>query len=141
LQGNDDFQDNEDRDSQLWEKGASNILLSCPISNPFKSKYQAQPAWLLSSHDLKNNPPQLHCEDLSIHILNQGHEPACVLTIRQIDDEGGGGSSISKSSHSKIEEDSKKGVLGRILTGIRGKIVKVSALDAFSLFSHPLSCL
>lgn len=120
-----------EEEESLWEKKRSNILLPLPISNRSKSKYQAQPTWLLSSSDLKQHPPQLHFENLSIHILNQGHEPACVVTIRKIDDETSqpvAAKAIHKTnSNAQIEEDSKKGILGRILTGIRGKIVKVSS--------------
>jgi hypothetical protein len=126
LYGNDEFLDLEEQET-IWEKDPSNILLPAPASNHLKSKYQAQPTWLLSSSDLKKHPPKLHCEDLSIHILNQGHEPACVVTIRQIDDETTQ-PTVSKGASSSIAEESKKGILGRILTGIRGKIVKVSGV-------------
>lgn len=121
----------------LWEKNRSNILLPSAVSDRSKSKYQAQPTWLLSSSDLKEHPPQLHFEDLSIHILNQGHEPACVVTIRQIDDETSQ-PHVAKITQSNIEEDSKKGILGRIITGIRGKIVKVIHYNLLSLLYQNL---
>ena len=110
-----------------WKNNQSNILFPAPLIHRNKSKYQAEPTWLLSNSDLKHHPPKVRCEDLSIHILHQGHEPSAVVTIRQIDDE----SSCYSSSHiskigSTIDEDSKKGILGRLLTGIRGKIVKVN---------------
>jgi hypothetical protein len=124
----------------IWQKDQSNILLPAPASSHLKSKYQAQPTWLLSSSDLKQHPPKLHCEDLSIHILNQGHEPACVVTIRQIDDETTH-PMVSKGTPSSILEESKRGVLGRILTGIRGKIVKVSpSLPLCYPYLTSLSC-
>lgn len=113
----------------LWKKNPQNMLLPAPLTHRNKSKYQAEPSWLLSSSDIKKRPPKIRCEDLSIHILNQGHEPAAIVTIRQIDDESVCHSSPNVSKlGSTIAEDSKKGILGRILVGIRGKIVKVFIL-------------
>lgn len=71
--------------------------------------------------DLRKHSPRLKFDDLSIHIISQGHEPCCVLTIREIDPE-----LINKAQKkTSILEDSKTGVLGRIITGLRRKIIKV----------------
>lgn len=121
----------------IWKKNPTNILLPAPIIHRNKSKYQAQPSWLLSNSDLRKRPPKLRCEDLSIHILHQGHDPSAVITIRQIDDESSCYSSPNISKlNSTIVEDSKKGILGRILTGIRSKIIKVSYYNYIILFLY-----
>lgn len=98
-----------------------NLLSNTPVPPRTLSKWKTDPTWLLSLSDLKRHIPKLKYEDLSIHLLSQGHEPACVVTIREIDPE------ILARSNKKtsILEDSKTGVLGRIMTGIRMKIVKV----------------
>ena len=117
-----------------------NLLSSTPVPTRRVSKWKSDPTWLLSIGDMKKNPPKLNYEDLSIHLLSQGHEPSGVLTIREIDHEilGRG---LKKTS---ILEDSKTGVLGRIITGLRMKIVKVSSfriifllLSLYYLFCSP----
>jgi hypothetical protein len=103
------------------KKPAVNLLTPSPLPARTISKYKSAPTWLLSQGELRKHSPRLKFEDLSIHLISQGHDPSCVLTIREIDPEH-----VDKSKKkTSILEDSKTGVLGRIITGLRIKIMKV----------------
>lgn len=103
-------------------KPTVNLLSPSPLPPRTISKYKSAPTWLLSQSELRKHSPGLKFEDLSIHLISQGHDPSCVLTIREIDAER-----VSKSKKkTSILEDSKTGVLGRIITGLRIKIIRVA---------------
>lgn len=124
----DDTKDEDDEDDEPIgpiDKVNGNILLPAPLSRHRQSKYASEPAWLISGSELKKRAPKLQFNDLSLHILNQGHGPSSVLTIREIDNEKESGSASRKNPSDTIVEDSKCGIIGRILTGIRICILKV----------------
>jgi hypothetical protein len=101
-------------------KATFNLLVSSPLPTRQASKYKSAPTWLMSLSDLRKHAPKLKFEDISLHLISQGNDPSCLLTIREIDPE-----LVDKTKRTSILEDSKTGVLGRIVTGLRIKIMKV----------------
>jgi hypothetical protein len=84
----------------------------------------------------------LQFNDLGLHLLNQGHGTSSLITIREIDSEKevSSSSSSSSSNHHKrekdddtdtntIAQDSKCGIIGRILTNVRISILKNLSRD------------
>ncbi len=84
---------------------------------------------LLSRDTMKKRIPKIREDLFSIHIMDQGFGAKSLLTIRKIDEEGDqmninkGTKGLSSSQRSKI------GTLGRILTGIWGKLHIVMKKD------------
>jgi hypothetical protein len=120
---NDDDDDDEGGDDFTPIKKVARDLLS-PLERVNRgASRSSEPTWLLAANKLKKYPPKIEFQDLSIHIMNHGHGPCSVITIREIDAE------TDHKKGSKVPEDifslSKRGVLGRILTGVRIKILEV----------------
>ena len=115
------------------DKVSANILLPAPPLRHRHIKWKTNPTWLISGSELKHKPPKLQFHDLSLHLLNQGHGPAALVTIREIDNESEayGATNKKKKSDNTLIEDSKCGIIGRILTGIRICILKVINLINF----------
>ena len=67
-------------------------------------------------------------DTVSIHLLSQGCEPACCLTIREIDNEEEAkqqSSSLKRLENTNLQVESKRGVTGRLVTSIRIKMLQV----------------
>lgn len=108
------------------DKVSANILLPAPPLKHRQSKWRNDPTWLISGSDLKKRTPKLQFNDLSLHLLDQGHGPSALITIREIDNEKEAyGANQKKKLSSSLLEDSKCGIIGRILTGVRACILKV----------------
>ena len=84
----------------------------------------SHPDWLTSASDLKASPPQLQTQTISLSILDQGYGTIGVVSIHELEDEK---RKKDKSRKYTMEELSRCGILGRILSGIRKKIFKVMA--------------
>lgn len=108
----------EDEDSKSIFKD-DDLRNSKGLPLPKYTQRSMEPTWLLSSNDLKKSPPNLKYDTLSIHILNQGFGPASIITFREIDDEG------NTDAKRNLEQKSRTGVIGRILSGMRRKIFDV----------------
>mmetsp|Transcript_13380 Transcript_13380/g.13877 ORF Transcript_13380/g.13877 Transcript_13380/m.13877 type:complete len:932 (-) Transcript_13380:194-2989(-) len=107
------------------DKVSANILLPAPPLKHRQSKWRNDPTWLISGSDLKKRTPKLQFNDLSLHLLDQGHGPSALITIREIDNEKEAyGANQKKKLSSSLLEDSKCGIIGRILTGVRACILK-----------------
>jgi hypothetical protein len=117
------------------EKINFDLLSPTPVPARRASKFKFEPTWLLSTSDLRKRPPKLKYEDLSIHILTQGHGASCVLTIREIDPE----TQQRGPKKTSILEDTKTGVLGRIVTGVRIKLMKNLASEGIVAIAGELT--
>ena len=100
------------------------ILRPAPLPGSGHSKWVSEPSWLLSSSEIKKKPTRMQFDTVSVHLLNQGHGPCCTVTIREIDEEDNASPNVSKKEES-IVENSKKGIIGRIITGMRLKLLEV----------------
>lgn len=78
------------------------------------------PVWLLSSSAVIKNPPQMHFDSLGMHILDYGFGPHALVTVRELDDE--------MQPHHTLEQQSRTGVLGRIVAGAWSKVAEVCRL-------------
>jgi hypothetical protein len=94
---------------------------SIPVSAP-RSPNEYAADWLLSTSDLKKLKPELETASLSASILDQGFGPIATITIRQIEAEEG--QDFKKLS---LDAQSRVGVLGRILAGVRRRAFDVIA--------------
>jgi hypothetical protein len=91
-----------------------------------RTGYDYPPTWLRSNTQLQGTPPQIEMDTLSMHILDQGYGANALLTVRQIDGE--------KQKSFTLEQQSRAGVLGRIISGVWVKLAEVRhVLDAFKL--------
>lgn len=96
----------------LATKGGVPIATSTRTAEP--------PVWLLSSSALVKNPPQMRFDTLGMHILDYGFGPHALVTVHALDDE--------MSPHHTLEQQSRTGVLGRIVAGVWSKVAEVSTL-------------
>ncbi|CAE7553490.1 unnamed protein product, partial [Symbiodinium microadriaticum] len=103
---------------------AMNILKVAPLSPHSESKWHSEPSWLLSSSEIKKRPAKMQFDTMSLHILDQGHGPCCLVTIREIDDEEEAYPAGLHKAEAPIQQNSKKGIIGRIVTGIRTKLLE-----------------
>lgn len=141
--GEDDEDDDEDDDQPLPESpgkryqvvdeeaderpGSSHTIFSSrgggvPIRH--RAGYIHQPTWLRSNSQLYTLPPQVAVDSLGLHILDQGYGSHTLLTVRQIDSE--------KQKKFTLEQQSRAGVLGRIISGVWVKLAEVSLLEYFN---------
>lgn len=102
--------------------------MSAPLSPHSESKWRSEPAWLLSASEVKKRPAKMQFDTMSLHILNQGHGPCSLVTIREIDAEEEAYPAGVHKKEEPILENSRKGIIGRIVTGIRAKLLLVSPL-------------
>jgi hypothetical protein len=129
LEGDgDDFEDEDepsaDSHAASTPGAGMNILTVAPLPQQSPSSYRSEPTWLLSASEIKKRPARLQFDTVSLHILNQGHGPACLVTIREIDEEEE--VAVNHKKDAPLLETSKKGIIGRIVTGTRIKILKVT---------------
>ncbi len=82
-------------------------------------RHATAPTWIRSNTQLMKHRPSLKLDTLSMHVMDHGGGPNCLITIRAIDDE-------KQSSKFSLEEKSRCGVLGRILDSIWTKLLVVS---------------
>jgi hypothetical protein len=79
------------------------------------------PVWLLGSSALLKTPPQMRFDSLGMHILDYGFGPHALLTVRELDDE-------MQPGHT-LEQKSRTGVLGRIVSGVWAKLAEVCIMQ------------
>lgn len=107
-------------------------MLPAPSSGR-QAKWKTEPTWLIAGNELKKRPPRLQFDDLGLHLLNQGHGTSSLITIREIDDEKDekevATANNKKNDFETILQDSKCGIIGRILTNIRICILKNLSRD------------
>lgn len=104
---------NNDRKSQL-------LRLAQGISLPKQEIFhRMSPSWVLPTPEMRSYPPMLDFTSLSIHILDHGFGACCLISVRQIDDEG--------YPTRTLEEKSMTGCLGRLVGGIWRKLFEVIA--------------
>ena len=104
---------------------------------PRQRAYDTSPRWLMSGTEIKRNPADVLFDSVGVHIMNYGHDNAgCCLTIREIDSESKHRKVSAADALQKVAADqtaarkmihgfAKKGVIGRIITGIRIKMLQV----------------
>ena len=80
--------------------------------------YTSIPTWLQSISHIHKYPTQLQMDSMSMHILDQGFGGHTLLTIRQIDSEG-------RQKYRTKEQQSRSGVLGRMISGVWIKLAQV----------------
>ena len=90
-----------------------------------RNRWRSAPTWLLSKGELKEQPTRLQFNNLSLSILNHGHGAYACVTVRETDDESAGLPKGTKSKYDGIAEFSKGGVIGRLITGLRIKLLEV----------------
>lgn len=115
-----------------------------PNAGPSRSAFSASPSWLMSGSEIKKNPANTMFYTLGIHLMSYGHDTAgCCLTIREIDGETGHSkhnvsdllqkaNSDPNAAKALIHAFAKKGVLGRLVTGVRIKMMQVLYLSISS---------
>jgi hypothetical protein len=81
-------------------------------------RYDYPPTWLKSNAQLQRNPPLVRMHTMSMHVLDHGYGANALLTVREIDDE--------KHKGFTLEQQSRAGVLGRIVSGVWVKIAEVT---------------
>ena len=91
----------------------------------------------MSATEIKKNPANIMFYTLGIHLMNYGHDVAgCCLTIREIDSELARGKESAadllqkenkeaNAAKTMIHGFAKKGVIGRLITGVRIKMLQV----------------
>jgi hypothetical protein len=84
------------------------------------------PSWLQSVAQIHKHPAQVHLHSLSIHILDQGFGAHTLLTVREIDPEN--------QKRFTLEQRSRAGVLGRIISGVWVKLTQVTLICFFTPF-------
>ena len=116
------------------------VFMQSPLPHrPSRAPSSSPPTWLMSSAEIKKNPAQIVFSTLGIHLMNHGHDVSCCcLTIREIDSElkhsKHNASDILMKHHDDknkalaiIHSFAKRGIIGRLLTGIRIKMLQVSS--------------
>lgn len=81
----------------------------------------SNPQWLQPSSQISLRTPTLQYEKLSLSVLDQSYGPYTLVTIRQINTEGNSGLTM--------EQASRIGAIGRILSGMWIKLYQVCALE------------
>jgi hypothetical protein len=81
--------------------------------------YTDTPTWLQATSHLRKHPAQVHMDTMSFHLLDQGFGTHTLLTVRQLDNE--------KQRKLTLEQQSRAGVLGRIVSGVWVKLAQVHA--------------
>jgi hypothetical protein len=120
--------DEEEDDAAAGAHNAGIELLKSDTKNIFQARgagvahrravaYDNPPTWLKSNTQLLNDPPQMRMDTMSMHILDHGYGANALLTVREIDDE--------KNTGFTLEQQSRAGVLGRIVSGVWVKIAEV----------------
>jgi hypothetical protein len=110
--------DDEDEDVEI--PGDNHTIFSSNGSGvPIKHRagYNYPPTWLRSNSQLYALPPHISIDSLSLHVLDHGYGPHALLTVRQIDPE--------KQKRFTLEQQSRAGVLGRIISGVWVKLASV----------------
>ena len=102
-----------------------------------------EPDWLLANSDLKDCPPFVEYESISMHILDQGYGASTCITFREIDDESEYRNAMSSLFDSKLKEEpleyiSRMGVLGRMIYGFRRKLFDVICNDGNAIIAGSL---
>jgi hypothetical protein len=122
-----DFENHSDESVSVGNS-EDDILSTPPMPQYSKSQYRNQPTWLISGSELKHRSASMQFDTLSIHLLSYGSDTACCLTFREIDNESDS-LTQSRKTPQKISAESKLGVIGRIITGLRIKILEVQYLS------------
>jgi len=125
----DDYADADDNDSVAPENVTDddevpgdnhNIFSSNGAGVPIRHRagYNYPPTWLRSNSQIYSAPPQVHIDSLSLHIMDYGYGAHALLTVREIDPE--------KQKMFTLEQQSRAGVLGRIISGVWVKLAEVN---------------
>ena len=83
-----------------------------------RAGYNYPPTWLRSNNQINKSPPQVNIDSISLHILDYGYGAHALLTVRQVDGE--------RQKKLTLEQQSRAGVLGRIVSGVWVKLAEVS---------------
>ena len=110
LQGQHDVQREKGCDTIFSSRGGG-------VSLGRRQGYDYPPTWLQASSHMRNHPPALQMDTLSLHILDQGYGANALLTVRQMDGEN--------QKRLTLEQQSRAGVLGRIISGVWAKVAEV----------------
>jgi hypothetical protein len=86
--------------------------------------YDHPPTWLQSTSRMGAKPPTLAIATLSVTLLDYGYGAHALLTVRQIDAE--------KMKRLTLEQQSRTGVLGRIVSGVWVKLAEVKCCSGLS---------
>ncbi len=119
-----------------------------PLPLPTIRKYHSQPTWVASTGHLQKKPPLIQFDTLGIHVLDQGPGANGLMTIRKLDvvekakDKKSKTIAMLRARRGKgiigkrkgvsiwsIEEQSRSGVIGRILDGVWMKLLENVFLD------------
>ncbi len=85
-------------------------------TTPFTERLD-EPDWLLPTPVVRRRPPGVMFNTMSATIIDQGSGPIACFTVRKIDNEG--------EASLSLESQSRLGVIGRLLTGVRMKLFEV----------------
>lgn len=75
-------------------------------------------SFLLSQSDMKKRPSEIVRENVSLHIQDQGNGPIALITLRRFD---------SNEKEFDLDQNSRKGIVGRIMSGVWLKLLEVTA--------------
>lgn len=95
-----------------------------------RAGYNYPPTWLRSNSQIYKTPPQVNIDSLSMHILDYGYGAHALLTVRQVDAE--------KQKKLSLEQQSRAGILGRIISGVWVKLSEVNIILFFCLIAYGL---
>ena len=113
--------------STIFSSGGSGV----PLRR--RAGYNYSPTWLRTNSQIYANPAHLRNDTMSLHILDQGYGPNALLTVRQIDPE-------KQQKRFTLEQQSRSGILGRIISGVWAKVAEVRYINNFvclaRCFSH-----
>ena len=130
----DSFGDDEDEDAAArdahgqydsQDPAKTNIFRSRGSGVPLRQKagYDYPPTWLKSNSQLQSSPPSMQMSSMSMHIIDQGYGANALLSVRQIDHED--------QKKFTLEQQSRAGVLGRIVSGVWVKLAQVRITCAY----------
>ena len=88
---------------------------SLPVGRVMEMKGDS---YLLSQSDMKRRSAEIMCENVSLHIQDQGNGPIALITLRRFD---------SENPEYNLDQNSRKGIVGRIMAGIWLKLLEVTA--------------
>ena len=109
------------------DRDKSTIFSSKGAGIPLRRRtgYDYAPTWLQSNSQINANPTSIHIGTLSMHILDQGYGAHALLTVRQVDAE-------KQHRRLTLEQQSRAGVLGRIVSGVWVKLAEVKLVITFA---------
>ena len=119
------------KESTVGSGEKSTIFSSNGAGVPLRRRagYNYPPTWLRSNNQINKSPPQVNIDSMSLHILDYGYGAHALLTVRQVDGE--------RQKKLTLEQQSRAGVLGRIVSGVWVKLAEVTHFPShLSPISH-----